>query len=77
MGVRINQAIVEMLTAARAPLAKDPQIVASMLQSAMGGVSRRLLESGAPEKHYEPLRQELIFLVSAYLEASAAAVIRL
>ena len=66
-----------MLATARDPLAKDPQLVASMLQSAMVGGSRRLLESGAPEKHYEPLRQELIFLVSAYLEASAAPVISL
>ena len=68
-GVRSNRAIVEMLATACEPLTKDPQLVASMLQGAMVGVSRRLLESGAPEKHLDTLRQELIFLASAYLNA--------
>ena len=69
MGVRSNKAIVRMLATACEPLAKDPQLVASMLQGAMNGVSRRLLESGAPEKHFDALRQELIFFVCAYLKA--------
>ena len=42
------KAIVDMLATAREPLTKDPQLVASMLQGAMAGVSRRLLESDAP-----------------------------
>ena len=69
MGARTNKAIVEMLASAREPLTKDPQLVASMLQGAMAGVSRRLLESDAPEKEFEALRQELIFFVSGYVEA--------
>jgi AcrR family transcriptional regulator len=69
MGLRSNKLIVEMLASAREPLGRDPQLVASMLQSAMAGVSRRLLESGAPEKHFETLRKELIFFASAYLDA--------
>jgi hypothetical protein len=68
-GVETNKALVGMLMTARDPLTKDPQLVASMLMSAMAGVSRRLLESGDPEKHFEGLRQELVFLVGAYLEA--------
>ncbi|WP_433967328.1 TetR/AcrR family transcriptional regulator [Tunturiibacter gelidiferens] len=68
-GVETNKALVGMLTTARDRLTKDPQMVASMLMSAMAGVSRRLLESGDPEKHFEGLRQELVFLVCAYLEA--------
>ena len=72
MGVRSNKAIVGMLSTAREPLTRDPQLVASMLQSAMVGVSRRLLESGTPEKQFEPLRQELIFFACAYLEACSA-----
>jgi AcrR family transcriptional regulator len=72
IGVRSNKAIVGMLASASDPLTRDPQIVASMLQGAMVGVSRRLLESGAPEKHFEALRKELIFLVCAYLEACSA-----
>jgi AcrR family transcriptional regulator len=72
IGARSNKAIVAMLASASEPLARDPQLVASMLQGAMAGVSRRLLESPAPEKQFEPLLQELIFFVSAYLEACIA-----
>jgi AcrR family transcriptional regulator len=72
MGVRSNKAIVAMLSTASKSLTKDPQLVASMLQSAMGGVSRRLLESSDPRKHFDTLRQELIFLVNKYLEACSA-----
>jgi AcrR family transcriptional regulator len=69
IGVRVSKAIVEMLASAREPLAKDPQVIASMLQGTMAGVIRRLLESDAPEKEFGALRQELIFFVCAYLEA--------
>jgi AcrR family transcriptional regulator len=69
MGIRSNKAIVQMLTTACEPLTTDPQLVASMLQGAMAGVGRRMLESGAPEKQLDTLRRELIFLASAYLEA--------
>jgi hypothetical protein len=72
MGARTNKAILEMLESASEPLRREPQMVASMLQGAMAGVSRRLLESAAPEKEFEALREELIFLVKRYLEASSA-----
>lgn len=72
MGSTSNKAIVGMLATACEPLTTDPQLVASMLQGAMVGVSRRLLESGAPEKQFETVRQELIFLASAYLKACSA-----
>jgi AcrR family transcriptional regulator len=71
-GTRSTQAIAEMLATACEPLRTDPQLVASMLQGAMIGVSRRLLESSAPEKQFETLRQELIFLACAYLNACSA-----
>ena len=70
--IRSNQAVVGMLKAAAEPLTTDPQLVASMLQGAMVGVSGRLLESTAPEKHFHTLRQELIFLACAYLNACSA-----
>ena len=73
MSLRCNNAIVAMLTTSCEPLKKDPQLIASMLQSAMTGVSRRLLESDNPERHFETLRQELTFLVRAYLDACSAA----
>jgi AcrR family transcriptional regulator len=70
--VRVNRAIVGVLASARESLRKDPQIVASMLQSAMFGASQRLLESGTPEKELNTLREELTYLVNAYLEACSA-----
>jgi AcrR family transcriptional regulator len=77
MGLRTNKAIVGMLASARVPLAKDPQLVASMLQGAMAGVSRRLLESGAPEKEFGTFRDELIILAFAYLDACSVRSVRL
>lgn len=44
----------------------SPDLLA-MLQAAISGVTRRLLESGAAEKEFEIVQQELIFF-SAYLE---------
>jgi AcrR family transcriptional regulator len=70
--VRTNRAIVGVLASAREPLRRDPQVVASMLQSAMFGVSRRLLESSTLEKELKTMREELIYLVSTYLEACSA-----
>jgi AcrR family transcriptional regulator len=69
MAAQSNKAIVGMLATARDPITTDPQLVASMLQSAMVGVSRRVLESDAPEKQFDALREELVFFVCAYLEA--------
>ncbi len=69
MAIRSHKAIAAMLATASQPLTKDAQLVASMLADAMGGVSRRLLESGAPEKHLDALRRELIFFACAYLDA--------
>jgi AcrR family transcriptional regulator len=74
MGVRSNKAIVRMLETASEPLTTDPQIVASMLQGMMVGISRRILESGAAEKQLEILRSELIFVACAYLDACSARV---
>lgn len=68
-GVRANKAIVRMLASACEPLTADPELVALMLQAAMVGVSRRMLESGAPEQALETLRKELIFAACAYLDA--------
>jgi AcrR family transcriptional regulator len=69
MGIRFNKAVVGMLKTAREQLMADPQLVASMLQGVMFGVSRRLLESTASERQFDASRQELVFLASAYLKA--------
>ena len=72
LGGRINKAIVRMLATSSEALTTDPQLVASMLQGAMAGVSRRILESSAPEKQFDILHRELIVLVCAYLDAGVA-----
>lgn len=69
MGVRFHRAIVDLLSTASPSLTKDPVVVASMLQGAMVGVSRRLLESEHPEETIAGVREELIFFASTYLEA--------
>jgi AcrR family transcriptional regulator len=71
-GIRSNQAVAGMLRTASQPLTTDPELVASMLQAVMVGVSRRLLESTAPEKQVGAVSQELIFLARTYLNASSA-----
>lgn len=68
-GSRSNKAMVEMLKTAKEQLTTDPQLIASMLQGAMVGVSRRLLESSAPEKQLDSVRRELVFFACAYLDA--------
>jgi AcrR family transcriptional regulator len=67
MSRKANRAIVAMLATAEDELTTDPHLVASMLQATMAGVSRRLLESASLESDYEKVRDELVFLVCAYL----------
>jgi AcrR family transcriptional regulator len=66
MGIRSNKAVAGMLKTAGEHLT-DPPLVASMLQGVMVGVSRRLLESPAPERQFDSVRLELILLACAYL----------
>ena len=72
IGQRVHKEIAALLATAPEQLAKDPEMLASMLQSMLNGVSRRVLESSAPEKHFPALREELVFLASTYLGASVA-----
>jgi hypothetical protein len=72
MGGRFLKAVTGMLESAHEPLTTDPRVAASMLQGAMVGVSRSLLESGSTEKQLDASRRELIFLACAYLDASRA-----
>ena len=72
MGIRFHKAVVRMLMTSCEPLTSDPQLVASMIQGAMVGISRRMLESGASENQREILQRELIFVACAYLDACSA-----
>jgi AcrR family transcriptional regulator len=69
VGIRTSKAVAEMLETTHEQLTEDPRLIASMLQGTMAGVSRRLLESSAPEKEVETFRRELIVLACAYLNA--------
>jgi AcrR family transcriptional regulator len=71
-GGRAKKAIAGMLASSCETLDGDPRLAAVMVQGAMVGVSRRLLESGHAEKQFTAVRRELIFLISAYLNARAA-----
>ena len=69
MGLRMNRAIVAMLRTTSDELTRDPGTIATMLQSTMAGVSRRLVESPTPERDYAALSDELVFLLRAYARA--------
>jgi AcrR family transcriptional regulator len=74
MGTRFNKAIVGMLQTSSEPLATNTQLVASILQASMVGVSRMVLESDAPEKQVDAFRRELILVACSYLDACSARV---
>jgi len=69
VAARCDRAIVAMLESAREPLRRDAWLVSMLLQGSLAGVSRRLLESNAPEKHLHAIQQELVLLARAYVEA--------
>jgi hypothetical protein len=73
MGIRFNEAV-RLLKSSREPVASDAQLVAIILHGMMVGVSRRMLESGAPEKEGDALRRELIIVACAYLDVCSARV---
>ncbi|HSY37593.1 MAG TPA: TetR/AcrR family transcriptional regulator [Acidobacteriaceae bacterium] len=66
-GQRSRRAIVTLFATAHEPLTKDPELIATAVVSALNGFSRSLLESKSPESQLDPLRNELIILVHAYL----------
>jgi len=72
MGTRFHDAIVQMLATAREPLTTDPQLVASMLHGMMIGVSRKILESPAPEKQFVIMGRELVIVACAYIDVCSS-----
>jgi AcrR family transcriptional regulator len=67
IGVRVNKAIMSVFATAPEPLLKDPRLIASVIQAAMVGVGRDLVESPSSERHSDSVRQELILMLRAYL----------
>ncbi len=74
MNIRSNKAVAAMLATAREQLTGDPLVIALILQGALGGISRRLLESSSPDKELDSMRREVIVLACAYLDACSAPV---
>ncbi len=68
VGLETHRAITAMLASANQPLVKDARLVASAMQGAMAGISRRLLESEDPVQLHGVLREELIAMLCGYLE---------
>lgn len=73
LGLRMRQAIAAMLASSPGQLHSPPELVASVLQGVMSGVSHRILESPHPEKQLPALRDELLVLATAYVRAASPA----
>lgn len=71
-GERVLKAVAALFATAQEGLAKDPELVASVVLAAMNGVARRALEAKSPERALVPLRGELVALVHGYLRSCAA-----
>ncbi|HEX8811953.1 MAG TPA: TetR/AcrR family transcriptional regulator [Terracidiphilus sp.] len=74
MNRRAHRMVVALLETAPESLTREPDLIASMLQSMMNGVSRKVLESPAPEKNFPTMRQELLFLAEVYVQACTTSV---
>lgn len=72
VSARVARAMVAMWKTSCEPLGKSPELITAVLRAAMAGVSRMLLESGAPEEQFGDLQDELIALAGAYLETCVA-----
>ena len=66
---RFNAALAAMLASSPQPLAKEPALIASLLQGAMAGVTRRILEASLSPKEIGALRVELIASMCAYVRS--------
>ena len=73
LSARLHSAMTAMLQSAPETSLAHPDLVATLIQGAMAGVSRRLLESDHPEANFEPYRRELVAMMQAYLARSGAA----
>ena len=72
MHARITKAMTSMFETARERPVMEPGGVATVLLSAMAGVSRSMLELGVARGTMATMEKELTVMVRAYLEASAA-----
>jgi AcrR family transcriptional regulator len=66
---RAKDALVVLLKSAPEMLKTDLQLMATVLQSIIAGVKRRLLESDMPEEQFEVMQRELVLVVRNYVRA--------
>jgi len=66
---RVNSAIVDLLRSAPEVLATDLRLVATVLQSTIAGIKRKLLESDTPEEEFMMMQGELVLVVRSYVRA--------
>ena len=66
---RLHAALTAMFASSSQPLAKDPALVASLLQGAMAGVARRILEFPSTPEEVAALRHELTASMCAYVNS--------
>ena len=71
---RFVAALATMLASAPEPLAKDPALIASLLQGAIAGVARRILEAPLTAAQVRSLREELVASMCAYVLSCTRAV---
>jgi AcrR family transcriptional regulator len=67
--IRSTRAFIDVIQHAPEQLSISAQLAAFMLQSAMTGLSRRMLEAKLPASEHEPLIVELIAMLTAYVGA--------
>ncbi|WP_316414120.1 TetR/AcrR family transcriptional regulator [Mesoterricola silvestris] len=66
---RAREALVGLLQSAPERLKTDPTLMATMLQSIIGGVKRRLLEADMMEEQSKAIQSELVLVVRTYARA--------
>lgn len=71
IGSRTHRSVAALFATAREGLKKDPEVVASVVQAALNGISRRVLEAKSPETEVDLLREELNLMIHAYLRTCA------
>ncbi len=72
VGIQIHKAVAAMLSTATDARLRDPDLVANVVQGALTGISRRLLESENPDLNLPSLQAELTTMLCAYLKQCAA-----
>jgi AcrR family transcriptional regulator len=72
VGLHANKSLAKMLASSPEPLSPEPAMVASMLQGMLAGMSRKLLESPDAARGLEGLRNEMVVMACAYLDACSA-----